>query len=162
MTDIDLVRLAGAYAAKAQPEASLDAIADLYDCRFKPRLMTFFAWDNGDDMCRRVWSNNPEKYPTSAKKKMGPTQWGQTVLRDQTPWFGKNETAMREAFPDHELIKSLGCSACLSVPVVAMGKSIGAISVLHEEGKYSTSDLGDLAACSALLVVPLLLLRNPI
>jgi hypothetical protein len=69
---------------------------------------------------------------------------------------------MREAFPDHELIKSLGCSACLSVPVVAMGKSIGAISILHEEGKYSTSDLGDLAACSALLVVPLLLLRNPI
>ncbi|MFH1806761.1 MAG: GAF domain-containing protein [Pseudomonadota bacterium] len=157
MTDIPLGQLAVAYAAAAQPQSSFEAVAALYQNRFTPRLMTFFAWNSGDDFCQRVWSSNPEKYPTSTGKKMGPTGWGQTVLHDQTPWFGQDEAAMRTAFPDHELIKSLGCASCLSVPVVAAGQSIGAISILHAQGIYTASDLTDLSALSVLLVAPLLM-----
>ncbi len=90
---------------------------------------------------------------------MGPTDWGKTVLHEKTPWFGEDEAAMRVVFPDYELIKSVGCASCLSAPVVASGQSIGAISILHEEGVYQSSDLDDLTALSALLVVPLLLRR---
>ncbi|WP_417812882.1 GAF domain-containing protein [Thalassospira alkalitolerans] len=159
MTDIAFGRLAAAYASSAQPQSSYDFVAELLTDRFGPRLMTFFAWSQGNDLCERVWSNNPEKYPVSIGKKMGPTDWGKTVLHEKTPWFGEDETAMRGAFPDYELIKSVGCASCLSAPVVASGQSIGAISILHEEGVYKSSDLDDLTALSALLVVPLLLRR---
>jgi GAF domain-containing protein len=157
MTDIDMGRLAAAYACAVQPQSSFDFVADLLTQRFSPRLMTFFAWSQGSDLCERVWSNNLEKYPVSTGKKMGPTAWGQTVLREKQPWFGEDEAAMQRTFPDHELIKTVGCASCMSVPVVAAGQAIGAISILHVEGTYRTADLDDLSALSGLLVAPLLM-----
>ncbi|NIZ01739.1 GAF domain-containing protein [Thalassospira lucentensis] len=157
MINIDLGQLAAGYGATNQPQSSFDCVADIFIKRFDPRLMTFFAWGQGDDLCERVWSNNPEKYPVPFGKKMGPTKWGQTVLREQTPWFGKDEAAMEDAFPDHKLIKSVGCSSCLSAPVVANGQSVGAVSILHAQGTYTASDLHDVTQLTALLVAPLLL-----
>lgn len=148
-----------AHSAADQPSAAVSAFANLCADRFGVKLLTVFAWDAGDDLCTRIWSNQPDSYPVPATKKMGPTRWGDTVLRERQSWCGPTRADMREAFFDHALIESLGCGACLSAPVIWQDRVIGAVSVLDAEGSYQQADAEALGQMTWLLVPALLAYR---
>lgn len=158
MTDmtIPLQALSQAHAAADQPDAAIAGFAAICAQRFGLRLLTVFAWDAGDDLCTRIWSNRPDAYPFPATKPMGPTPWGDTVLRARKPWCGPAVQDMRAAFFDHMLIASLGCGACLSAPVVWQDRVIGAVSVLDAEGAYGQADAEALGAMTWALIPALL------
>jgi GAF domain-containing protein len=77
---------------------------------------------------------------------MGPTEWGTLVLKGGQTWFGRTPEDIRWAFPDHELIESLGCESCLNAPVLWNGEVLGAVSVLGPTGAYDERDLSLLEA----------------
>jgi len=153
--------LSQAFAGPGQPQAAFQAFDRLCAETFGHRLFTILAWEGGADELERVYSSRPVEYPVSARKRMGPTPWGELVLRQGRPWLGTGAQDIRWAFPDHELIASLGCAACLNAPVHWNGTVLGAINILDAEGVYTPPDLEALEAMSGFLVGPLLSARQP-
>ena len=151
--------LSRALAAPDQPWPAFSAFDRLCAEAFGHRLFTILAWQAGADELERIYSSRPAEYPVSARKRMGPTPWGAHVLRQGRPWLGVNAEDMRWAFPDHALIASLGCAACLNAPVRWNGTVLGAINVLDAEGAYEQADLDALETISVFLIGPLLSLR---
>lgn len=84
----------------------------------------------------RMYSNQPEAYPVSGAKKMGPTPWGDLVITRGQPYIGNDADDIKWAFFDHELIATLGCESVLNVPVVIEGTTVGTLNLLHEAGWY--------------------------
>ena len=88
---------------------------------------------------------------------MGPTPWGDVVLKGGKPWFGASADDIRWAFPDHELILSLGCETILNAPVRFDGRTLGVISVLDGPGAYAEGDLALVTLMAPHLAAALLL-----
>jgi hypothetical protein len=139
-----------------QPHASFQAFDEACGTAFGHRLFTILAWRSGENEVERVYSSRPIEYPLAARKRMGPTPWGALVLGQAQPWLGRHADDLRWAFPDHELIASLGCSTCLNAPVRWKGTVLGAINILDAAGSYADTDLALLSAISSFLIGPLL------
>jgi transcriptional regulator with GAF, ATPase, and Fis domain len=101
----------------------------------------------------RVYSNQPQAYPVSGAKKMGPTPWGDLVIDRGEPYIGKNADDIKWAFFDHELIASLGCESVLNIPVVVDGQTLGTLNLLHEAAWYEEKHVA-LATPFAYLLAP--------
>ncbi|ARP81702.1 hypothetical protein CAL12_13355 [Bordetella genomosp. 8] len=102
----------------------------------------------------RLYSNQPDAYPVSGAKKMGPTPWGDLVITRGQPYIGNTEEDIKWAFFDHELIKSLGCDSVLNVPVVIEGRTLGTLNLLHQAGWYEDRHV-PIATPFAYLLAPL-------
>lgn len=167
MISMDLERyrwmadLSHALSGAGQPQTTFRAFDRICAELFGHRLFTILAWEAGADEVERVYSSRPAEYPISARKRMGPTPWGERVLRQGRSWLGTSARDMRWAFPDHDLIAGLGCAACLNAPVRWNGTVLGAINILDAEGAYTPPDLEALEAMSGFLVGPLLAVRQP-
>ena len=159
MTDTtDHARIAAAVAAigaaqagKSQPEALFAAFDRHCADTFGHRLFTILEWAPETNDVERLYSSRPAEYPLLGRKAMGPTEWGALVLKGGQNWIGRNADDIRWAFPDHELIASLGCAACINAPVLWDGKVLGVVSALGPEGAYDERDLAVLAAIAPLL-----------
>ncbi len=119
------------------------------------KLFTLLYVDGAE--VARVYSSNSRAYPLAGRKEMGPTAWGAVVIEGKRPWFGRTMTEIRWAFPDHELIASLGCGACINLPVVYDGRTIGTMNMLDAEGAYEETSLARVAHLAPLLVPAFLL-----
>jgi GAF domain-containing protein len=89
-------------------------------------------------------------------KRMGPTPWGDLVLERKQCYVTAGAEGIRWAFPDHELIASLGLASAINVPLVAMGQVLGTINVLDVAGRYTASDLPVVQSVAPYLVAPFL------
>jgi hypothetical protein len=145
-----------ALAQGGQPQAAFQAFDGVCAMAFGHRLFTILAWQSGSDELERVYTSQPAEYPLSARKRMGPTAWGSHVLRGGHAWLGEAPKDLQWAFPDYELIASLGCGSCLNAPVRWNKTVLGAVSVLDAEGVYQKADLDLLDLMSGFLVGPLL------
>lgn len=146
-----LAALSPALALPGQPQALFDAFERLCAESVGHRLFTLLAWQPETGEVARIHSSRPAEYPLRGRKPMGPTEWGARVLHGGQPWLGRNAEDIRWAFPDHALIASLGCAACMSVPVLWDGRVLGVVAVLDAAGAYDAADLA--GAC---LIAPLL------
>ena len=154
--EVAAARLTEALGQSGQPGTTFQAFDGLIGETLGHRLFTVLAWREGFSEVERLHSSRPEEYPLLGRKAMGPTPWGAVVLKQGKPWFGRNADDIRWAFPDHELIASLGCASCLNAPVRYDGTVIGVVSVLDAEGRYSDADLRALDCLSGFLAAPLL------
>lgn len=118
------------------------------------RLFTLLVVVEGGVEVERVWSSDAAAYPLTGRKRMGPTPWGALVLEGGQTWLGNDEAAIRWAFPDHALIAGLGLGACLSVPVVAFGRTLGTINILDRAGAYTPDHLRTAALFAPALALP--------
>jgi len=71
---------------------------------------------------------------------MGPTPWGDLVLTRKQTFLGRDKEAIRWAFPDHELIESLGLGCVINVSVQEGGEILGTLNVLDQAGAYTSED----------------------
>lgn len=122
-----------------QPGVFFDALAERLKDSVGYRLFTLLYVD-GDEVAR-IYSSNPDAYPVSGRKHMGPTPWGDHVLKGQKPWLGMDMDAIRWAFFDHELIASLGLGCCINIPVIYDAEVIGTIALLDVEHRYTEDHL---------------------
>lgn len=152
--------LGRAQAAPGQPQALFDAFEQLCADAVGHRLFTLLAWQPHSGEVARVHSSRPAEYPLRGRKPMGPTEWGARVLHRGEPWLGRTADDIVWAFPDHELIASLGCASCMSVPVLWDGRVLGVIAVLDAAGAYDEADLHGLGRIAPLLAPGFLSLRD--
>ena len=105
------------------------------------RLFTLLAVLPGGAEVQRFWSSNAAAYPLTGRKRVGPTPWGEVVLKGMSPWLGNDAEAIRWAFADHELIASLGLGACINIPIVYRGHLLGTMNLLHAEHHFVPGDI---------------------
>jgi hypothetical protein len=104
----------------------------------------------------RAYSSNPAAYPVRGRKPMRTTEWGERVMKNALPYIGRTRADIRWAFPDHELIESLGLGAVINLPVVYDGRCVGTINLLNAEGYYDEPHLPLIRPFAPLLIAPFL------
>ncbi len=78
------------------------------------------------------------------------------VVQQGVPRVCRDRQDVTRAFPDHDLILSLGCESAVNVPVRWDGRTLGALNLLHEAGHYGEAQLPALSVFAALAVTPML------
>lgn len=112
--------------------------------------MTLFVVDGGQTL--RVFSTDEKNYPINVRKPMADTPWGDRVLRGKKSYLGASKADIRQTFPDHALMESLGTGSSISVPVVFNDKTIGTINVNDAEGVYKQHHVERVEELAPLLV----------
>ena len=84
-------------------------VAEMLQQRIGHNLFTILLVGANRADTVRVYSDNLQAYPVNRLKRMGVTTWGSQVIHDCQTYLGKDDDDIRWAFPDHELIKLLGC-----------------------------------------------------
>ncbi len=95
---------------------------------------------------RRIHTNMPDIYPVSGLKDITINAWTAQVLDGKQPYVANTIEEIATLFPDHALIKSLGCGAVINMPVFLAGRFLGTINILHEPGYYTPKRLAALRA----------------
>ena len=114
------------------------------------RLFTVLVvnWDAGEN--QRCYSSLPGAYPVGGAKPITPGSLD-AVLAGRCRFLNTYEE-IAAVFPDHALIRSLGCESCVNIPVRWEGRTIGMLNVLHEARWYSEADVPTFAIFAALAV----------
>lgn len=102
--------------------------------------------DRGEN--QRYYSNLPDAYPVGGAKPINKST--AAVLLEGGCRFLDTYADVKEAFFDHELIRSLGCESCVNVPVRWAGRTIGTLNILHEANWYTPADVPALTVFAAL------------
>ena len=135
MTDLDHFRRALETARDA--DAAFKALEDLTRATIGVKLFTLMTVDEAAGLARRRYSNMPEAYPVSGSKPLHDDPWSDTVLKRHETHVMNDYAHIARTFPDHELIRSLGCESCINVPVVVGGEVLGTINCLDVAGHYT-------------------------
>ena len=151
-----LCAVAAAQDRTDQPGALFAALDEALKSAVGHKLFTILTYDGATFEAARVYSNLPGPYPTGGRKRLAPGPWTEAVLDSGEAYIGRTQDDLRNVFPDHELIASLGCASVLNMPVRWRGRTLGSLNLLHEAGWY---DEDDVAACLpfAQLALPALL-----
>jgi hypothetical protein len=153
---VHIAELADAAARLSDPQAVFRAVDATVKKLTGHRLFTLMVVAPGAKEVERIYSSDPVAYPLSGRKTMGQTPWGEHVIAGRKAWLGRDMDAIRWAFFDHELIASLGCGACINVPVCAIGEVIGTMNVLDRERAYDERHVALLQAVAPVLTGPFL------
>lgn len=100
------------------------------------KLFTMTADNVEGGYVRRVYSSDETAYPILGTKPIVFDATYEAMTRDRKTYVANSLKAMEGDFPDLELIKSLGCGSAINMPVVAGGKMLGSVNLLHEEHYY--------------------------
>lgn len=149
MTD-ELRTLTRTLEQAGQPDATFRAIDAATKQLVGHQLFTLLYRD-GEEVAR-VYSNRPNEYPVSGRKRMGPTPWGDHVLNRCQPYLGRDREAIRWAFFDHALIESMGLGSTLNIPIIYDGRCIGTMNLLDAEFHYREEHVAQAAAFAPLLI----------
>lgn len=126
-----------AMASTDQPMATFKALEALVNKTIGVKLFTLMEVDNERGVARRNYSNMPDAYATSGEKPIQDNSWTQQVQGRQETFVANSIEEIAAVFPDHELIKSLGCESCLNLPIVVNGSVIGTLNCLHDAGHFT-------------------------
>jgi GAF domain-containing protein len=152
----DHLTLGTALAAARQPADVYRAVDKVLAKRIGFGLLTMLIRTPEGQEVSRVYSTNAAAYPLAGRKRMGPTPWGELVLERQQCYLTHDAQGICWAFPDHELIASLGLASAINVPLVAMGQVLGTINLLDVAGRYTEQDVAVVRTVAPYLVMPFL------
>jgi len=147
-----LTLLPRAYAAAGQPATTFAALDTALGLTLGHKLFTVLLHHASTRESERVYTNQPAAYPVGGRKALRDTAWTRQVIQDRRPFLGRTAADIREHFPDHAVIASLGCASILNLPVLWDGRVLGTINLLHEEGWYDDGDVSIGLAFAALAV----------
>ena len=131
-----LEAVAAAVAAAGQPETTFRALDAALGAVLGHMLFTVLIHHEATRESARVYTNQPAAYPVGGRKPLRETAWGRQVIGERRAFIGRTVADIVEHFPDHALIRSLGCGAVLNLPVVWNDRLLGTINLLHEEHWY--------------------------
>jgi hypothetical protein len=160
--DAPLDRLAAVLVRPHQPADMLREAADLLQQRIGHKLFTILLVCANRADTIRVYSDNLDAYPVNRLKRMGVTAWGDRVIHAGESWIGRNDEDIAWAFPDHELIRSLGLASALSVPVVYDGTCLAVLNLQHEAAWYRAEHVPFARQLAPLLIPDLLRLQHAV
>jgi len=123
--------------AENQPAATFSALRDLVQETVGARLFTVMEVDRERGVAFRSYSSMPDAYPVSGEKPLTRNRWSGIVIERQQVFVANDIGEIADVFPDHELIRSLGCESCLNIPVVIGGAVLGTLNCLDVAGHYT-------------------------
>jgi hypothetical protein len=153
----DLFELSRLLAEPNQPEALFRAF-DAAASRLVGHELFTLLYADGQEVAR-IYSNRPTEYPVFGRKPMGPTPWGEHVMKGKKSYLGRDKAAIRWAFFDHALIESMGLGSVINVPVLYDGHVIGTINLLAPEFHYREEHVAPIERLAPLLVPAFLTAR---
>ena len=103
------------------------------------KLFTILKFDKINSKLERIYTSNPREYPLQGKKDVIRNFWQVQVLEKGIAYIGYNSQEIKNSFSDFDLIKKLGCSSVLIIPVKSGGNIKGSVNLLHEESWYSNN-----------------------
>ena len=103
------------------------------------KLFTILKFDKINSKLERIYTSNPKAYPLQGKKDVIRNFWQVQVLEKGIAYIGYNSQDIKNSFSDFDLIKKLGCSSVLIIPVKSGGNIKGSVNLLHEESWYSNN-----------------------
>ena len=87
----------------------------------------------------RVYTSKPREYPLKGKKDIIRNFWQVQVLEKGIAYIGYDFQDIKTSFSDFDLIKKLGCSSVLIIPVKSGDNIKGSVNLLHEGSWYSNN-----------------------
>ena len=105
------------------------------------KLFTILKFDKINSKLERIYTSNPREYPLQGKKDVIRNFWQVQVLEKGIEYIGYNSQDIKNSFSDFDLIKKLGCSSVLIIPVKSGDNIKGSVNLLHEESWYSDYDV---------------------
>ena len=105
------------------------------------KLFTILKFDKINSKLERIYTSNPREYPLQGKKDVIRNFWQVQVLEKGIAYIGYNFQDIKTSFSDFDLIKKLGCSSVLIIPVKFGDNIKGSVNLLHEESWYSDNDV---------------------
>ena len=129
---------AAAARAGNQPEATFRALEKLVQDTIGVKLFTLMEVDLARNMAWRSYSNMPQAYPTLGEKPRVQNRWSDIVDGRHQTFVANTIEEIAVVFPDHALIKSLGCESCLNLPIFIDGRLRGTQNCLHVAENYTT------------------------
>lgn len=135
------------YADPAETGAALHVLARSL---VPARLFTLTAINQAAGHVRRVYSSHPQAYPLLGTKPLVIDDWFRAMQTERRITTINTAAGMEGEFPDLTLIRSLGCNASLSIPVMAGNDLLGTINALDAEGSYPS----EIIPHAASLIVP--------
>ncbi len=123
------------------PVSACDALYRLAVSHVGVRLFTLMEFDPSRGEGRRFYSNMPDYYPLSGRKQVPSGIWLDSVITNRSIFVANRIEDIAEVFPDHGLIKSLGCGAVVNIPVWTDDGVIGTINCLDEDGAYGPAEV---------------------
>ena len=103
------------------------------------KLFTILKLDKINSKLERIYTSNPREYPLQGKKDVIRNFWQVQVLEKGIVYIGYNSQDIKNSFSDFDLIKKLGCSSVLIIPVKSGDNIKGSVNLLHEESWYSNN-----------------------
>lgn len=114
-------------------------------------LFTVTTVEMEEGVARRVYTNHPKEYPLSGTKPIHRDSWFDIVNGEKRSFVANTIEDIARAFPDHELIASLGCGSVLNLPIFLRGALVATVNLLAEPHHYTKPRV---AAAEILLPVP--------
>jgi transcriptional regulator with GAF, ATPase, and Fis domain len=146
-----LGKFADGLAPANQPENGLAALDKALAATVGHKLFTVLVVDWKRSEYRRAYTNQPQGYPVGGSKPMVKKgAFYDNVVVDGKWQIHRNYEEVKAAFPDHELIRSLGCESAVNVPVRFNGRTVGSLNLLHEARWYTDADLASLSLFAAM------------
>jgi hypothetical protein len=139
-----------ALARNTDPLATGAALHELAQSLIGAHLFTLTAIEMAQMQVRRVYSSHPEVYPVLGTKPIVLDDWFEAMRTERRITAINTAADMEGQFPDLDLIRSLGCNASISVPIMVGNELIGTINALDKEGQYGP----DAIEQAADLIVP--------
>ena len=119
-----------------QPDSAFKGLERLADRILGVRLFSLMAIDHETATAGRIYSSDEASYPVQGTKPVLRNEWTEIVLEKRDTFVANDIGRIAEMFPDHELIRSLGCESVINVPVVIGGRVAGTVNCLNEAGHY--------------------------
>ena len=104
-------------------------------------------------------SSHPREYPVAGLKPVSGGLWSRTVIEERKTFVANSIEAIAEVFPDHELIRSLGCGSVVNLPVVFNGMVIGVANALDAFGHYTPERVERMERLAPFVTIALLAAR---
>ncbi len=100
------------------------------------KLFSVMAIDFTREEACRIYTSSPEVYPLSGTKPIPEGEWADNVIKQKKIFVANDYATIADTFPDHEVIRSLGCEAIINVPIVINGEIHGTLNILGPAGAY--------------------------
>ncbi|MDQ2151792.1 GAF domain-containing protein [Alcaligenaceae bacterium C4P045] len=150
---LPLLDVAQSLALDRQPDRGLQALAAALATRIGYRLFTVLVLDRQEGISRRFYSSQPVAYPTNGAKPIRTdSEFFARVVEAGLPRICRDRRACEAAFPDHDVIFSLGCESAINVPVRWDGLTIASLNLLHQADWYREDMIAELSGYAALAI----------
>lgn len=88
-------------------------------------------------LAKRAHSSHPSEYPVSGTKPIKHDSWFEIVHGQKRSFVANSIEDIAAVFPDHELIRALGCESVMNLPVAFGDELVATINMLAPKGHFT-------------------------